>query len=110
MVIADELQAGTNVRGVATQLGLAPSTTSREVRRNRVGLAAYRSFIAEQLARNADEAVNGRRPRSMRSRAMDGCAAARAREPLPDLPALPIVFPSKRLCASGQSSLLHRGA
>jgi len=51
LVIADELCTGTSLRGIATQLGRAPSTISREVRRNRGGLATYRPFTAEQLAR-----------------------------------------------------------
>lgn len=51
LVIADELHAGRSLRSIATLLGRAPSTIAREVRRNRGGLAAYRPFTAEQLAR-----------------------------------------------------------
>lgn len=51
MVIAEELQAGTSVRSIATLLNRAPSTISREVRRDPDSLAAHRPFSAEQLAR-----------------------------------------------------------
>ena len=50
LVIADELRTVTSVWDIATLLGRSPSTTSREIRRNRWGLAAYRPFTAEQLA------------------------------------------------------------
>ena len=51
LVIADEFRAGASLRAIAALLGRVPSTISREVRRNRGGLTAYRPFTAEQLAR-----------------------------------------------------------
>ncbi|MFE7630123.1 helix-turn-helix domain-containing protein [Kocuria sp. NPDC057446] len=50
LVIADEFRAGASLRTIAALLGRPPSTISREVRRNRGGLSAYRPFTAEQLA------------------------------------------------------------
>jgi transposase, IS30 family len=49
--IADLLAAKTTVRGIAGQLGRAPSTISREIRRNSGRDGGYRPHQAEQAAR-----------------------------------------------------------
>ena len=49
--IADLRAAGMSVRGIAEQLGRAPSTISREIRRNRDCDGHYRPHHAEQAAR-----------------------------------------------------------
>ena len=49
--IADLLAANTSVRGIAAQMGRAPSTISREIRRNRDSDDHYRPHHAEQAAR-----------------------------------------------------------
>ncbi|MCA1677710.1 MAG: IS30 family transposase [Actinobacteria bacterium] len=49
--IADLLAAKTTVRGIALELGRAPSTISREIRRNRDADGIYRPHQAEQAAR-----------------------------------------------------------
>ena len=49
--IADLLAAKTTVRGIAQQLGRAPSTISREIRRNSGQDGRYRPHHAEQFAR-----------------------------------------------------------
>ncbi|MFC4905545.1 helix-turn-helix domain-containing protein [Kocuria oceani] len=51
LVIAEVFRAGASLRTIAALLGRAPSTSSREVHRNRGGLTAYRPFTAEQLGR-----------------------------------------------------------
>jgi IS30 family transposase len=48
--IADLLAAKMSVRGIAAQLGRAPSTISREIRRNRDSDEHYRPHHAEQAA------------------------------------------------------------
>jgi transposase, IS30 family len=47
--IADLREAGLSIRQVADRLGRAPSTISRELRRNAAG-SGYRSFEAQQPA------------------------------------------------------------
>ena len=49
--IADLLAAGVTVRGIAGELGRAPSTISREIRRNRDPDGRYRPHHAEHAAR-----------------------------------------------------------
>jgi len=49
--IADLRAAGMSIRGIAEQLGRAPSTISREIRRNRDCDGHYRPHHAEQAAR-----------------------------------------------------------
>jgi IS30 family transposase len=49
--IADLLAARTSVRGIAVELGRAPSTISREIRRNSDRDGRYRPHHAEQSAR-----------------------------------------------------------
>ena len=49
--IADLRAAGMSIRGIAEQLGRAPSTISREIRRNRDSDGHYRPHHAEQAAR-----------------------------------------------------------
>jgi IS30 family transposase len=49
--IADLLAAKMSVRGIAEELGRAPSTVSREIRRNRDLDSRYRPHHAEQAAR-----------------------------------------------------------
>ena len=49
--IADLLAAKMSVRGIAEQLGRAPSTISREIRRNRDPDGRYRPHHAEHAAR-----------------------------------------------------------
>ena len=48
--IADLRQAGLSVRRIAEQLGRAPSTVSRELRRNAIGAGGYRPFEAHPRA------------------------------------------------------------
>ncbi len=60
IVIADLLAAGGTVRAIAIAIGRAPSTVSREVRRNTGAHGRYRAHHAERLAR---ERVRGPRPR-----------------------------------------------
>jgi transposase, IS30 family len=49
--IADRLAAGMTVRGIAAELGRAPSTISREIRRNSDPDGRYRPHHAEHAAR-----------------------------------------------------------
>jgi hypothetical protein len=49
--IADLLAARVSVRGIAQELGRAPSTISREIRRNRGSDGRYRPHHAEHAAR-----------------------------------------------------------
>jgi transposase, IS30 family len=51
VLIADLLAAGTTVRGIAAELGRAPSTISREIRRNRDPDERYRPHHAEHAPR-----------------------------------------------------------
>ena len=51
MLIADLLAARMTVRGIAAELGRAPSTVSREIRRNRDLDGRYRPHHAEHAAR-----------------------------------------------------------
>ncbi|SQD93589.1 hypothetical protein FMEAI12_1740015 [Parafrankia sp. Ea1.12] len=48
--IADLRQAGLTIRQIAGRLGRAPSTVSRELRRNAIGKQGYRPFEAHRLA------------------------------------------------------------
>jgi transposase, IS30 family len=48
--IADLHRAGVSIRRIATELGRAPSTISRELRRNTVGNRGYRPFDAHRHA------------------------------------------------------------
>jgi IS30 family transposase len=59
--IADLRHAGLSIRQIADRLGRAPSTISRELRRNAIGGGCYRPFEAHRLA-------TGRRARSHRRR------------------------------------------
>ena len=59
--IADLLAAGITVRGVAVELGRAPSTISREIARNSDPDGRYRPHHAEQAAR-----LRAARPRTRR--------------------------------------------
>jgi IS30 family transposase len=59
--IADLLAAKTSVRGIAEQLGRAPSTISREIRRNSGPDGRYRPHQAERAAR-----LRAARPRKRR--------------------------------------------
>ncbi|GEO97450.1 IS30 family transposase [Kocuria turfanensis] len=96
LMIADELRAGTSLRGIAALLGRAPSTISREVRRNHGGLTAYRPFTAEQLARH-----RRRRHHRLKVEAdaqLGGWVAARLAEywsPSQIARALPATFPGQ---------------
>jgi transposase, IS30 family len=67
--IADLLTAKTSVRGIAEQLGRAPSTISREIRRNSGADGRYRPHHAERAAR-----LRAARPRRRRI-ALDGVLA-----------------------------------
>src|SRR3954451_2143334 len=49
--IADSRSVGVSVRGIARELGRAPSTISREVRRNSDPSGRYRPHHAEHIAR-----------------------------------------------------------
>lgn len=60
IAIADLLAAGGTVRAIALALGRAPSTVSREVRRNADAHGSYRAHQAERFSR---ERVRGSRPR-----------------------------------------------
>jgi transposase, IS30 family len=51
VLIADLLAAGMTVRGIAAELGRAPSTVRREIRRNRDPDGPYRPHHAEHAAR-----------------------------------------------------------
>ena len=51
VLIADLLAAKTTIRGIAAELGRAPSTISREIRRNRDPDGRYRPHHAEHAAR-----------------------------------------------------------
>jgi IS30 family transposase len=51
VLIADLLAARMTVRGIAAELGRAPSTISREIRRNRDPAGDYRPHHAERAAR-----------------------------------------------------------
>ena len=55
--IADLLAAKTTVRGIAEQLGRAPSTISREIRRNGEPDGRYRPHHAEHAARRGVQAA-----------------------------------------------------
>ena len=74
--IADLLAAGVTVRGIAGELGRAPSTISREIRRNSDPDGRYRPHHAEHAARlracKPRHAADRRRRRAGR----DGPAAA----------------------------------
>ncbi len=59
--IADLLGTETSVRGIAEQLGRAPSTISREIHRNRADDGRYRPHHAERAAR-----LRAARPRTRR--------------------------------------------
>jgi transposase, IS30 family len=59
--LADLRQAGLTIRQIAVQLGRAPSTISRELRRNAAGSGSYRPFEAHRRA-------TGRRGRHHRRR------------------------------------------
>ena len=48
--IADLRVAGLSIRRIADQMGRAPSTISRELRRNATGSAGYRPFEAHRRA------------------------------------------------------------
>ena len=50
VAIADLRRSGMGVRAIATELGRAPSTISRELRRNRDGRGQYRPFTAQRMA------------------------------------------------------------
>lgn len=50
VMIADRLLAGESVRSISRELGRAPSTVSRESRRNRDGQGRYRPSAAHRLA------------------------------------------------------------
>jgi IS30 family transposase len=50
MEIADLRHAGLSIRQVAERLGRAPSTISRELRRNAAGSGEYRPFEAQRRA------------------------------------------------------------
>jgi IS30 family transposase len=50
VTLADLHRAGATVRAIATELGRAPSTISRELTRNRDGTGRYRPLAAQQLA------------------------------------------------------------
>jgi IS30 family transposase len=67
--IADMLSSGETVRGIARELGRAPSTISREIRRNSDPDARYRPHHAEHAAR-----LRACRPRERRV-AVDGALA-----------------------------------
>ncbi len=67
--IADLLVAKATVRGIATELGRAPSTISRELRRNRDPDGTYRPHHAEHAAR-----LRSCKPRKRRI-AVDGVLA-----------------------------------
>jgi len=51
IIIADRHRAGESVRSIAAALGRAPSTISRELRRNRHASGAYRPHYAQKKAR-----------------------------------------------------------
>jgi transposase, IS30 family len=51
ITIADLLRAGLSIRAIAAELGRAPSTVSREVRRNRDERRGYLPHTAQQIAR-----------------------------------------------------------
>jgi len=59
--IADQLAANVSVRGIALNLGRAPSTISREIRRNSDASGRYRPHQAERFAR-----LRACRPRTRR--------------------------------------------
>jgi IS30 family transposase len=59
--IADRLRAGDSIRTIATALGRAPSTISREIRRHGRGDGVYRPFEAHHTA-----AQKRGRPRTLR--------------------------------------------
>ena len=72
--IADLLGAGMTVRGIAAELGRAPSTISREIRRNSDPDGRYRPHHAEHAAR-----LRACKPRKRRV-AVDGVLAEAVRE------------------------------
>lgn len=51
VTIADLHRAGERIRAIAARLGRAPSTISRELRRNTLANGEYRPFRAQELAR-----------------------------------------------------------
>lgn len=51
VIIADLHHAGVSVRAIAARLERAPSTISRELRRNTLANGTYRPFRAQELAR-----------------------------------------------------------
>jgi hypothetical protein len=58
ILIADELILGLGVRAIAAGLGHAPSTISREIRRNRdAGIGAYHPYRAQRRAAAAASAT-----------------------------------------------------
>ena len=73
--IADLLRAGQSVRQIAAVLHRAPSTVSREVRRNSGATGKYRPFHAHKLARN----------RRVRERVTKIAANPQLREAIEDL-------------------------
>jgi IS30 family transposase len=62
--IADLHQAGVNIRQIAVRLGRAPSTISRELRRNSVTGGGYRPFEAHRRATARRARRHGRRVES----------------------------------------------
>lgn len=60
--IADLLAGGATVRGIAAELGRAPSTISREIRRNSDPDGRYRPHHAEHAARLRACKPRARRP------------------------------------------------
>ena len=50
VTVADLQQAGLSIRQIAAQLGRAPSTVSRELRRNATQARGYRPFEARRAA------------------------------------------------------------
>jgi IS30 family transposase len=62
--IADRLRAGESIRAIASALGRAPSTISREIRRHGRGDGIYRPFEAQRFA-----AKKRCRPRPLRAHA-----------------------------------------
>jgi IS30 family transposase len=58
ITIADRCRAGHTLRSIAAELGRAPSTISREIRRNRYPGGSYRPHHAQKMSR-----VRRQRPR-----------------------------------------------
>jgi hypothetical protein len=57
--IADLRHAGVSIWQVASRLGRAPSTVSRELRRNTTGSGGYRPFEADRQATARRAAITG---------------------------------------------------